>query len=260
MSNPIKSEEVKPYEETSHKTAQVSTMFNNIAKYYDFLNHFLSLGIDKRWRKKAIAKLAAAQPKVILDVATGTGDLALEAEKQLKPNQIIGVDISPKMLEIGRKKVEKQQLSHIITLEDGDSEKLHFPDNHFDAITVAFGVRNFANVEAGLKDIVRVLKPNGTLVVLEFSKPKSFPFKQGYNFYFKYVLPTIGRITSKDKKAYSYLYESVQAFPEGEQFTQLLTQIGLQDTTCEPLTLGICSIYTGKKHSPQPPTSNPTEG
>jgi demethylmenaquinone methyltransferase / 2-methoxy-6-polyprenyl-1,4-benzoquinol methylase len=187
-----------------------------------------------------------------LDVATGTADLAIEAEKQLKPEKIIGIDISPNMLEIGRKKIAKQQLSPIITLEDGDSEKLNFPDNHFDAVTVAFGVRNFANVEAGLKDIVRVLKPNGTLVVLEFSKPKSFPFKQGYNAYFKYVLPTIGRFTSKDKKAYSYLYESVQAFPEGEQFTQLLTQIGLQDTTCEPLTLGICSIYTGKKTSPQP--------
>ena len=250
MSNPIKSEEVKPYEESSHKTAQVSTMFNNIAKYYDFLNHFLSLGIDKRWRKKAIQKLVEAQPDTILDVATGTADLALEAHKQLKASKIIGVDISTKMLEIGRQKIEKQQLSNIISLEEGDSEKLNFADNSFDAVVVAFGVRNFANVEAGLKDIIRVLKPNGTLVVLEFSKPKIFPFKQGYNFYFKYVLPTIGRITSKDKKAYSYLYESVQAFPEGEQFTNLLTNLGLEQTKCEPLTMGICSIYTGKKISP----------
>jgi demethylmenaquinone methyltransferase/2-methoxy-6-polyprenyl-1,4-benzoquinol methylase len=244
---PIKSEEVKPYDETAGKKQQVSTMFNNIARYYDFLNHFLSLGIDRRWRRKAIATLKDLQPKQILDVATGTGDLAIEAYAQLKPEKIIGIDISTKMLDIGRTKLEKQKIDHVITLEEGDSELLPFEDNSFDAVVVAFGVRNFANVEAGLREIYRVLRPGGQAVVLEFSKPKSFPFKQGYNFYFKHVLPGIGRITSKDKKAYAYLYESVQAFPEGEQFLDLLHHIGLKETTCTPLTLGICSIYTGRK-------------
>lgn len=256
---PIKSEEVKPYDETADKKQQVSTMFNNIARYYDFLNHFLSLGIDRRWRKKAIATLAKKQPKLILDVATGTGDLAIEAYQQLKPEKIIGIDISTKMLEIGRTKLEKKQLDQFITLEEGDSEKLPFADDSFDAVVVAFGVRNFANVEAGLREIVRVLRPGGQAVVLEFSKPKSFPFKQGYNFYFKYVLPTIGKITSKDKKAYGYLYESVQAFPEGEQFVDLLHHIGLNETTCTALTMGICSIYTGIKPLPTAETEKSAE-
>lgn len=247
METPIKSEEIKPYDAQADKKAQVSTMFNNIAKYYDFLNHFLSLGIDRSWRKKAIAMLADKNPQVMLDVATGTGDLAIEAYHQLKPQKIVGVDISTKMLEIGRTKLEKLQLSDIITLEEGDSEKLPFENNSFDAVVVAFGVRNFANVEKGLSEIVRVLRPGGKCMVLEFSKPKMFPFKQGFNFYFRYMLPMIGRLTSKDKKAYSYLYESVQAFPEGEQFVSLLNQIGLKETQCTALSLGICSIYTGVK-------------
>lgn len=243
----VKAEEIKPYEENAAKKGQVSTMFNNIAKYYDFLNHFLSLGIDKSWRKKAIATLKDDAPKNILDVATGTGDLAIEAHRQLSPDKVTGIDISVKMLEVGDKKIRKLGIDDVITLQEGDSEHLQFADNTFDAAVVAFGVRNFANVEAGLIDMVRVLQPNSKLVVLEFSKPAMFPFKQFFNFYFKYVLPFIGRITSKDKKAYGYLYESVQAFPEGQDFLDLLTNIGLKNATCKKLSLGICSIYTATK-------------
>lgn len=243
----VKAEEIKPYEENAAKKGQVSTMFNNIAKYYDFLNHFLSLGIDKSWRKKAIATLKDDAPKNILDVATGTGDLAIEAHRQLSPDKVTGIDISVKMLEVGEKKIRKLGIDDVITLQEGDSEHLQFADNTFDAAVVAFGVRNFANVEAGLIDMVRVLQPNSKLVVLEFSKPAMFPFKQFFNFYFKYVLPFIGRITSKDKKAYGYLYESVQAFPEGQDFLDLLTNIGLKNATCKKLSLGICSIYTATK-------------
>jgi demethylmenaquinone methyltransferase/2-methoxy-6-polyprenyl-1,4-benzoquinol methylase len=243
----IKSEDVKPYEQDAEKKQQVSKMFNNISGKYDFLNHFLSVGIDRRWRKKAISALKEIEPKIILDVATGTGDLALEAQKQLKPEKIIGIDIAVKMLDIGRDKISKKGLDEIITLEEGDSEKLPFEDNSFDAVIVAFGVRNFANVEKGLQEMTRVLRPGGKCVILEFSKPKVFPIKQLYNFYFRSILPGIGRITSKDKKAYSYLYESVQAFPEGKNFEQLLQKLGLNHTTCEALTMGICSIYTGTK-------------
>jgi demethylmenaquinone methyltransferase/2-methoxy-6-polyprenyl-1,4-benzoquinol methylase len=243
----VKSEAVKPYEEDQAKKGQVSTMFNNIAKYYDALNRILSLGIDRSWRKKAIATLKDSQPQNILDVATGTADLALEANRQLKPQKITGIDISVKMLEIGDKKILKQGLDNVITLQEGDSENLPFEDDCFDAAIVAFGVRNFANVSNGLQEMVRVLQPNAKLVVLEFSRPTVFPFKQGFNFYFKYILPFIGRITSKDKKAYAYLYESVQAFPEGQDFVDLLTNIGLKNTTCKKLSLGICSIYTATK-------------
>lgn len=243
----IKSEEIKPYEQDAEKKQQVSKMFNNISGKYDFLNHFLSAGIDRRWRKKAIASLKEIQPKIILDVATGTGDLALEAQKQLNPEKIIGIDIAVKMLDIGRGKIKKKGLTEIMTLEEGDSENLPFEDNSFDAVIVAFGVRNFANVEKGLQEMTRVLRPGGKCVILEFSKPKVFPIKQLYNFYFSSILPGIGRMTSKDKKAYAYLYESVQAFPEGKVFEELLQKIGLKNTTCEALTMGICSIYTGIK-------------
>jgi demethylmenaquinone methyltransferase/2-methoxy-6-polyprenyl-1,4-benzoquinol methylase len=243
----IKSEEIKPYEQDAEKKQQVSKMFNNISGKYDFLNHFLSAGIDRRWRKKAISKLKDINPKQLLDVATGTGDLALEAHKQLKPEKIIGIDIAVKMLEIGRTKLKRKGLTEIITFEEGDSENLPFEDNSFDAVIVAFGVRNFANVEKGLQEMIRVLRPEGKCVILEFSKPKVFPIKQLYNFYFSSILPGIGRITSKDKKAYSYLYESVQAFPEGKDFEQLLQKLGLNQTSCEALTMGICSIYTGTK-------------
>ncbi len=222
-------------------------MFDNIAPYYDFLNRFLSLGIDTRWRKRAIQELKDVAPKYILDVATGTADVTFELCKQLQPEKIIGLDLSPEMLEIGRAKVKKKNLQHIISLQEGDSENLPFDDNTFDAITVSFGVRNFENLENGLKEMNRVLKKDGKLVVLEFSKPSLFPFKQLFNIYFRYVLPLIGRITSKDKKAYNYLYESVQVFPDGEAFLKILQNTGFKSTQCTTLSLGICTIYSGHK-------------
>ena len=239
--------EVKPYTEQGNKKGQVSTMFNRIAPYYDFLNRFLSLGIDTIWRKKAIDLLQNEQPKLILDVATGTADVALETVKRLQPDKVIGIDISTEMLEIGKKKIKKRGLDTVIELQEGDSENLPFADNTFDAITVAFGVRNFENLEKGLTEMRRVLKEDGKLVVLEFSKPSVFPIKQMFNLYFKYILPTIGRLTSKDPRAYSYLYESVQAFPDGDDFVNILSKTGYKSNQCKPLTLGICSIYSGQK-------------
>ncbi len=240
-------EEIKPYQQEGSKKSQVSKMFDNIAPKYDFLNHFLSLGIDFTWRKKTIALLHPYQPKFILDVATGTADLALEAVRQLSPEKVIGIDIAGEMLEIGRRKIEKRKLTSSILLQLADSENIPFPDNSFDVVTVAFGVRNFENLERGLLEMHRVLKPGGMVAILEFSKPTLFPFRQLYNFYFKNILPLIGRFTSKDSKAYSYLYESVQAFPDGRNFVKLLETIGFQLATHKSLTLGISSIYLAKK-------------
>ena len=241
---------VKPYQQEGgdSKRQQVEKMFDNIAPYYDFLNRFLSLGIDKSWRKKAIAQLKSYEPKVVLDVATGTADLALETAKQI-PNidRIVGIDISNQMLEIGRQKIGKKALDEKIELIQADSENLPFEDNTFDAITVAFGVRNFEHLEEGLKEMNRVLKPDGKLIVLEFSRPTTFPFKQGFNAYFKYLLPTIGKLRSKDPRAYQYLYESVQAFPDGKDFVRILEQTGYKSNQWKSLSLGICAIYTGKK-------------
>jgi demethylmenaquinone methyltransferase / 2-methoxy-6-polyprenyl-1,4-benzoquinol methylase len=238
---------VVPYnEEQTSKKEQVAKMFNNISHRYDFLNHFLSLGIDKLWRKKAIHLLRSRNPKLILDVATGTGDFAIQA-LTLNPDKIIGVDISTGMLDMGRVKIRDQKLESKIELLEGDSENLPFEENKFDAITVAFGVRNFENLELGLREIMRVLKPGGMLVVLEFSKPRSFPFKQLYNFYFKSILPGLGRLVSADKAAYTYLPASVEAFPDGNDFIQVLQRVGFNETQCRTLTFGISSIYTGTK-------------
>ncbi|MBK7653711.1 MAG: bifunctional demethylmenaquinone methyltransferase/2-methoxy-6-polyprenyl-1,4-benzoquinol methylase UbiE [Flammeovirgaceae bacterium] len=238
---------VVPYkEDRAGKKQQVARMFDSISGNYDFLNHFLSLGIDIRWRKKAIKLLAKSKPKLILDVATGTGDFAVETLK-LNPDQVIGVDISEGMLEVGRKKMKARGIDHKIDLRLGDSENLPFEENKFDAVIVAFGVRNFENLEKGLTEMQRVLKPGGQLVVLEFSKPRTFPFKQLYNFYFKFVLPKIGRLVSRDSAAYTYLPESVQAFPDGTDFTNILNRIGFNYTTCQSLTFGISSLYTGTK-------------
>lgn len=238
---------VVPYkEEQAGKKEQVAKMFDNISHKYDFLNHFLSLGIDKGWRKKAINILKPLQPKQLLDVATGTGDFAIEALK-LNPVKVTGVDISAGMLEMGQKKIVSRGLSEKIELLLGDSENLPFADHFFDAVTVAFGVRNFENLEKGLKEINRVLKPGGMIVVLEFSKPRKFPFKTLYNFYFKFVLPKVGRLISNDKAAYTYLPESVAAFPDGEDFLNVLRKVGFNQTQCRALTFGISSIYTGVK-------------
>jgi demethylmenaquinone methyltransferase/2-methoxy-6-polyprenyl-1,4-benzoquinol methylase len=238
---------VTPYGSNAGKKAEVEQMFDRIAPRYDLLNRVLSLGIDVSWRKRAIAYLKDAQPADILDVATGTADVAILMAKILKPRQIIGIDIANQMLELGRGKIAEQGLSEMISLETGDSERLRFEEGSFDAVTVAFGVRNFENLEKGLSEMYRVMRPGGRLVILEFSKPYVFPIKQLYNTYFKYVLPLIGRLTSRDIRAYTYLFESVQAFPEGDQFTDILSKTGFQHPICERLTLGICSIYTATK-------------
>lgn len=222
-------------------------MFNSIAHRYDFLNHFLSAGIDYSWRKKAIRILGDSKPLQILDVASGTGDLAIEAVT-LNPEKIIGVDIADDMLEIGRKKILKKGLSSLITLQNGDSENLEFPDAHFDAVMVAFGVRNFENLEKGLSEMFRVIRPGGMVLVLEFSKPKKFPVKQFYSFYFRYILPALGRLISGDSGAYTYLPDSVGAFPDGELFLEILEKVGFKNGEKKPLTFGISTIYTAKKH------------
>ncbi|HMN89616.1 MAG TPA: bifunctional demethylmenaquinone methyltransferase/2-methoxy-6-polyprenyl-1,4-benzoquinol methylase UbiE [Saprospiraceae bacterium] len=241
------SQEIKPYEASGSKKEQVAKMFDNIAPRYDLLNRVLSLGIDRIWRKQAIEYLRPKAPRLILDVATGTADVALETARRLQPERIIGLDISSEMLQFGREKIHKQDMSHMIELQHGDSENLPFQDNTFDAITVAFGVRNFENLEKGLSEMHRVLKAGGQLVVLEFSKPRVFPLKQLFQFYFRYILPLVGRWTSRDQRAYSYLYESVQAFPEGDEFLNILQKTGYKSSQCKPLTFGICSIYLTEK-------------
>ena len=239
---------VVPYKESdSSKKQQVAAMFDDIAFKYDFLNRFLSAGIDIRWRKKAIQQIKALQPKKILDVATGTADVAIMASAILKPEKIIGIDISDGMLEMGRKKVEKAGLKEIIELLNGDSETINFEDNSFDAVTVAFGVRNFQHLEKGLSEILRVLKPGGKLVVLEFSRPKMPGVRTMYNLYMKLICPNVGKLFSKNRNAYKYLDESIQKFPEGKNFTLILDNLGYSNTYCKPLSLGICSIYCGTK-------------
>ncbi len=238
---------VIPYKEKQEtKKEQVATMFNNISHKYDFLNHILSLGIDILWRKKAVRMLAPHQPKKILDIATGTADFAIEALK-LNPEEIIGIDISEGMLNVGKEKIKKKGVDNIISLELGDSENLRFEAAYFDAYTVAFGVRNFENLEKGLTEMLRVLKPNGTGIILEFSKPRKFPVKQLYNFYFNKILPGIGKMVSKDTAAYTYLPESVYAFPDGEDFVQLLSKIGYKNAKATTLLFGIATIYKASK-------------
>lgn len=238
---------VVPYKEKDgSKKEQVATMFNNISGKYDFLNHFLSLGIDIIWRKKAIKLLKPSQPKQMLDIATGTADFAIAAQK-INPEKVVGVDISAGMLEVGKEKIKAKGLSNKIELQLGDSENLQFTDNTFDAYTVGFGVRNFENLEKGLSEMYRVLKPGGNAIILEFSKPKRFPIKQLYNFYFKSILPCIGKLVSKDSSAYTYLPESVEAFPDGKRFTDVLTKIGYKNAEIIPLMFGIASIYKATK-------------
>jgi demethylmenaquinone methyltransferase/2-methoxy-6-polyprenyl-1,4-benzoquinol methylase len=239
--------EITPYQTPDSKKEQVAQMFNNISGTYDFLNHFLSLGIDIIWRRKAIKELKTLKPQIILDVATGTGDFAFESISILKPEKIIGVDISAGMLAVAEKKIKERGLSDVFSVQLGDSEWLNFEENTFDAITVAFGVRNYQNLEQGLADMLRVLKPNGKIVILEFSKPRIFPIKQLYNFYFKYITPFFGKLFSKDKQAYTYLPESVAAFPDGATFTALMEKVGYQNTKHRSLTFGISAIYTGTK-------------
>jgi len=221
-------------------------MFDNIAGNYDFLNHFLSLGIDIFWRKRLVRKLQKQKPQNILDVATGTADLAI-AMMKIKPFNVVGIDISNGMLEVGRKKIKQQDLEKTIQLQQADSEDLPFEDATFDAVTVSFGARNFENLQKGLSEMARVLKPGGKIYILEFSKPTLFPFKQLYDFYFKFVLPLIGKLLSKDNAAYSYLPESVKAFPHGKELNSIIENCGYTNAKNHPLTMGIASIYTAQK-------------
>ncbi len=232
---------------TDSKKKQVEKMFDKIAFRYDFLNRFLSAGIDVGWRKKAINQLKSLDPKSVLDVATGTGDMAILANKLLTADKIIGIDISEGMLEIGKKKIKKLGLQQRVELVKGDSETILFDNNSFDAVTVAFGVRNFQDLELGLTEIKRVLKPGGKLVVLEFTKPKLPVIKNFYNFYLNLIAPKIGSVISKDKNAYQYLNDSVQKFPEGKGFVQILNKLGYKNASCKTLSLGISSIYCGEK-------------
>lgn len=224
-------------------------MFNQIAFRYDFLNRFLSGGIDIYWRKKAISELRTLKPKKVLDVATGTADVALMTMKYLTPEKIIGIDISTGMLELGRKKIAKAMLNDRIELLEGDSETINFPNNTFDAVTVAFGVRNFEHLHKGISEMLRVLKPGGKLVVLEFSRPKSKGFKGLYKIYMNLVAPGIGKMVSKNRAAYQYLNDSVQAFPEGNEFLKILQETGFTNTYLKTLSLGICTIYCGTRSS-----------
>ena len=227
------------------KKEQVAEMFDDIAPQYDFLNRFLSAGIDVSWRKKALRQLLPFQPKVMLDVATGTADVAIMAARILQPEKIVGIDISEGMLELGRKKLLKEGLEGRIELQTGDSEAIKFPDASFDAVTVAFGVRNFEHLEKGLREIRRVLKPGGRLIVLEFSKPSLPGIQQLYNLYMRIVAPGMGQLFSKNRDAYAYLSNSVAKFPEGKAFVEVLNNTGYKETTCNRLSFGICSVYGG---------------
>jgi demethylmenaquinone methyltransferase/2-methoxy-6-polyprenyl-1,4-benzoquinol methylase len=241
-------DDIMPYRQSDlDKKHQVAKMFDSIAFRYDFLNHFLSAGRDVRWRKKAVNELKELQPQTVLDVATGTADVAIMAYHMLHPKKIIGIDISDGMLNLGKKKIERQGLQDVIELRNGDSETINYPGNSFDAITVAFGVRNFQNLEKGLAEMLRVLKPGGKLVVLEFSRPKQKGFKVLYNFYMKVIAPKAGRIFANNKDAYQYLNNSVQAFPEREKFTELMKQTGYSKIYFKTLSLGICCIYCASK-------------
>ena len=224
----------------------VREMFDDISPKYDFLNHFLSFGIDRLWRRKLVRILASKKPSFILDVATGTADLAI-AMAALKPQKITGIDISEKMLEVGREKVSAKGLVHMITLQAGDSEKIPFSDNSFDAITVAFGVRNYENLETGLQEMRRVLRPGGIMLILEFSHPHSFPMKQLYGFYSRFIIPFAGKLISGHSGAYRYLPESVAAFPSGKHFLDIMERTGLKKPEQIPLSMGIASIYSAEK-------------
>jgi demethylmenaquinone methyltransferase/2-methoxy-6-polyprenyl-1,4-benzoquinol methylase len=239
--------EEREYSQATGKKEYVRNMFDSIAPRYDFLNHFLSLNIDYLWRKRLIAILKTHKPLFILDVATGTADLAIQATT-LNPDKIIGLDISEEMLKVGQKKLFDKNKDCIIQLINADSENMPFEGGSFDACMVAFGVRNFENLEQGLREMYRVLKPNGIVAILEFSKPVNFPVKQLYNFYFKRILPVLGKMISKNDNAYMYLPESVNQFPDGANFAAILANVGFKDVKIKKLTFGIASIYTGMKY------------
>ena len=246
----FKHDTIVPFKESNdNKKEQVAQMFDQIAHRYDFLNRFLSAGIDVGWRKKAIRQLTDIKPANLLDVATGTADVALLTYKLLepKPAQIIGIDISEGMLELGRKKIAAQGLQGTIELQTGDSEAINFNDNTFDAVTVAFGVRNFAHLEKGLSEMLRILKPGGKVIILEFSKPVLPGVKSLYNLYTRIIAPQAGKYIAKNQAAYKYLNDSIQAFPEGNKFLEIMQQSGFRKCYKKPLSLGVCTIYCGFK-------------
>ena len=242
------SKNVTPYKDsTLGKKEQVTQMFDNISKEYDSLNRVISFGIDQKWRKKVVDIVNEIKPQNILDIATGTGDLAIMFAEKTKASKIIGLDISEGMLNVGKQKIIAKSLQSRVEMVVGDSEKLPFEENSFDAITVSFGVRNFETLETGLSEILRVLKPNGKFVILETSVPQKFPFKQGYQFHSNILLPLIGKLFSKDKKAYGYLSESAANFPYGENLNNILRKVGFKDVVNKPQTFGVASIYISSK-------------
>ena len=248
MSNPLPHDHIIPFKDSGKtKKEQVADMFDRIAGRYDFMNRFLSARTDIGWRKKAIRMLQNDQPQHLLDVATGTADMALLAYRLLKPQKITGIDISAQMLDVGRKKIEKEGLVEKIELFQGDSETINFAENTFDAVMAAFGVRNFENLETGLTEMLRVLKPGGQLVILEFSKPRIKAVKGLYNLYMGLLAPQMARWFRQNKEAYAYLSASSNAFPDREKFVDILNKIGFSDTRFKSLSLGICCIYTGRK-------------
>ncbi|NLH28755.1 MAG: bifunctional demethylmenaquinone methyltransferase/2-methoxy-6-polyprenyl-1,4-benzoquinol methylase UbiE [Bacteroidales bacterium] len=243
------SEKVIPYNSSEPKTKQVERMFNSIASSYDNLNGILSLGIDNFWRKDAIKKLTPYRPRQILDVATGTGDFAILAQQILSPDKITGIDISEKMIEVGKKKIEAKGLENSITLKQQDCREMNFPNDTFDAVTVAFGVRNFENINASFREIHRVLKPDGIFLFLELSTPQHFPMKQLYTIYSKFFIPFIGRLISSDKNAYNYLPQSISAFPQGKEMMAILEKNNFYILQYKTYTAGVCSLYIAQKRA-----------
>ena len=246
MNSQFPHDEIKPFVSDKAKKQQVEEMFDSIASRYDLMNRLFSAGIDMKWRKKTINLLKKLEPKTVLDMATGTADMAILACHLLDPDKITGLDLSAEMLELGRKKVEKEGLANKFELVKGDGEAISFPDNSFDAVMVAFGVRNFENLENGLREMLRVLKPGGQLVILEFSKP-NWGFKNLYNLYMGIVAPEVARWFRQNKDAYRYLNRSSNAFPDRSDFTAILNRVGFSNTECKPLSFGICCIYSGRK-------------
>ena len=242
-----KQEEIKPYGKEGEKGKLVEEMFDNIAPTYDTLNHRLSWDIDKGWRKKAIRQLLPFQPKTILDIATGTGDFAILSVKELRPQRMIGIDISEGMMKIGQKKVEAEGLQHIVSFKKDDCTHLSFDDNSFDAVTAAFGIRNFQNLDQSLSEMYRVLRPNGHLSIVELTTPVSFPMKQLFKLYSHTILPVYGKLISKDTSAYSYLTKTIEAFPQGEVMLDILRKAGFKDASFKRLTFGICTMYFATK-------------
>ena len=240
-------EQIKPYGEEGTKREQVEQMFDNIAHSYDRLNHVLSLGTDRGWRRKTIQALLPYSPKTVLDIATGTGDFALLSAKILQPQSIVGADISEGMMQIAQQKVEKAGLAHIISFRKEDSMNLTFADATFDAVTVAYGVRNYADLDRGLREMLRVLKPSGHAAILELAAPRRFPMKQMFWLYSHAYMPMVGKVVSKDKRAYSYLPQTMEAFPQGKEMKAIMERAGFADVSFKAFTCGLSTMYIGKK-------------